>query len=48
MSQHAREQRVFIVEQQYSNKSPTKVKRAFTNEYNMNINIKTVCKVVSK
>ena len=39
------EQRVFIVVQYYSNKYPTKVKIAFANEYNLNINIKTVSNV---
>ena len=42
MGQLTREQRVVIVEQYYSNKSPTKVKRAFANEYILNINNKTV------
>ena len=41
-------QRGFIVEQFYSNKSRNKVKRVFANEYDLNINIKTVGKVVSK
>ena len=42
MSQLTSEQRVFIDDKYYSNTSPTKVKRAFANAYNLNINIKTV------
>ena len=42
------QQRVFIVDEYYSNKSPAKVKRAFANEYNLKINIRTVSKVVRK
>ena len=33
------EQRGFLVEQSYSNKSPTKVKIAFADECNQNINV---------
>ena len=39
MGQIASEQRVFIVEHYYSNKSPTKVKGAFAIEYSPKINI---------
>ena len=42
MWQLTSEQRVVIVEQHFSNKSPTEVKRAYVNAYNLNINIKTV------
>ena len=48
MGQLTSVKRVFIVERYYSNKTPTKVKRVSTNEFNMNICIKTVSKVVSK
>ena len=48
MGQLTSQQRVFIVEQYYSNKSPTKVKTVFSNEYNLNINMKTASKVVNK
>ena len=47
-SQHTSVERVFIVEQYYSNKSLTRLKRAFASKYNLNINIKTVSKVVGK
>ena len=38
------EQRVLIVEQLYANLSLTRLKIAFSNYYNLNINIKTVYK----
>ena len=46
--QLASKQHVVIVEQNYSNKCQIKVKRVFVNEYNLNIFIKTVSKIVSK
>ena len=46
MGQLCGEQRVFIVEQSYSNKSPTKVNRVLPiNEYILNRNIKIINKV---
>ena len=46
MGQLSSEQRVFIVEQYYSNKSPTKVNRLLPiNEYILNRNIKIINKV---
>ena len=48
MGQLTIEQRVCIVDQNHSNKSPTKLKTAFANEYSLKTNIKTVSKVVSK
>ena len=42
------EQCVFVVEQYYENKSPTKVKRAFFSMYKANINVNTVNSLVSK
>ena len=48
MGQLNSEQRVLIVEQYYSNRTQTKVKRVFANELNLDINIKTVSKLVCK
>ena len=48
MFQLTNEQRVFVVEQYYENKSPTKVKRAFFCTYKANINVKTINSLVSK
>ena len=46
--QSTTEQQVFIVKQFYVTASPTKVKRAYVNQYRVNINIKTVYNLIKK
>ena len=48
MLQLTTEQRIFVVNQYYSSKSPIKAKRKFATEFNRNINIKTVKRMFDK